>query len=184
MDPKLKKLIFKTLIFAFSLSLAWWLARSEIFSNLVQAILPVKFVAEIISGIFYISILTAPISIAMLLILADLNNPILVALLAGLGASLGDLVIVKFFKEKLVKDVDLISRELQLKKVNNFLIKWKLDFLTPLLGAIIIASPLPDELGLMLLGASNLSYHQIAILTYVLNTAGILLIVVPFSLFL
>lgn len=184
MDPKLKKLIFKTLIFAFSLSLAWWLIGSGIFSNLVHMLLPLKFVAEFISGIFYVSFLTAPISVAMLLVLADINNPILTALLAGFGAAFGDLVIVKFFKEKLVKDVDLISRELQLKKVNNFLIKWKLDFLTPLLGAIIIASPLPDELGLMLLGASNLSYREIAILTYTLNTAGILLIVVPINLFL
>ena len=50
--------------------------------------------------------------------------------------------------------------------------------------AIIIASPLPDELGLMLLGASKLTYRQIAILTYIFNTAGILVIVVPISLFL
>lgn len=184
MDPKLKKLIFKALVFAVSLSLAWWLVRSEMFNNLVKMVLPLKFVAEFLAGIFYVSFLTAPISIAMLLVLADINNPILTAALAGLGAAFGDLVIVKFFKEKLVKDVDLISRELQLKKVNNFLIKWKLDFLTPLLGAIIIASPLPDEVGLMMLGASKLTYREIAILTYVLNTAGILLIVVPINLFL
>lgn len=184
MDSKLKKLVFKTLIFAFSLSLAWWLVGSEIFSNLVKMILPLKFVAEFLAGIFYVSFLTAPISVAVLLVLADINNPILTALLAGAGAAFGDLVIVKFFKEKLSKDVDLVTRELQLKKVNNFLIKWKLDFLTPLLGAVIIASPLPDELGLMLLGASKLTYGQITILTYVLNTAGILLIVVPISLIL
>lgn len=182
MDPKLKKLVFKTLIFVVSLSLAWWLAGSEILSNLVKVILPLKLVAEFLAGIFYVSFLTAPISIAMLLVLADVNNPILTALLAGLGAAFGDLVIVKFFKEKLSKDVDLVTRELQLKKVNNLLIKWKLDFITPLLGAIIVASPLPDELGLMLLGASKLTYRQIAVLTYVLNTAGILLIVVPMSL--
>lgn len=184
MDPKFKKLIFKTLVFAVSLSLAWWLIRSEIFNNLVKMVLPLKFVAEFLAGIFYVSFLTAPISVAMLLVLSDVNNPIITALLAGLGAAFGDLVIVKFFKEKLVKDVDLISRELQLKKVNNFLKKKKLDFLTPLLGAIIIASPLPDEVGLMMLGASNLSYRQIAILTYIFNTVGILLIVVPISLLL
>lgn len=182
MDPKLRKLVFKTLVFIFSLSLAWWLVGSEIISKLVHVVLPLKFVAEFIAGIFYVSLLTAPVSVAMLLVLADINNPIFTALLAGLGAAFADLVIVKFFKEKLSKDVDLVSRELQLKKVNNFLIKWKLDFITPLLGAIIIASPLPDEFGLMLLGASNLTYHQIAILTYILNTAGILLVVVPANL--
>lgn len=184
MDPKLKKLVFKVFVFACSLSLAWWLVSSEIFSNLVNIILPLRFVAEFLAGIFYISTLTAPISVAMLLMLADINNPILTALLAGLGAAFGDLVIVKFFKEKLSKDVNLVSRELQLKSINNFLIKWKLDFATMLVGAMIIASPLPDELGLMLLGASKLTYRQLAILTYILNTAGILLIVVPANLLL
>ena len=119
---------------------------------------------------------------AMIVVLAENNNPIILALLAGMGAVVGDLVIIKFFKEKLSKDVSLITRELQLKKINNFLIKWKLEFITPLIGAIIIASPLPDELGLMMLGASNLKYYQIIILTYLLNTAGILLIVTPINL--
>ena len=52
----------------------------------------------------------------------------------------------------------------------------------PFLGAIIIASPLPDELGLVMLGDSKLKYREIAIISYVLNTAGILLIVVPVNL--
>lgn len=182
MDKKLRKLVFKTTVFVFSLSLAWWLVRAGYLNNIVSMVLPIKFAAEFLAGVFYVSVLTAPISIAMLLVLADVNNPILTALLAGFGAAFGDLVIVKFFKEKLSKDVDLISRELQLKKVNNFLIKFKLEFITPIIGAIIVASPLPDEFGLMLLGASKLSFRQIAVLTYVLNTAGILLIVVPANL--
>lgn len=182
MDNKLRKLIFKTAIFVFSLSLAWWLIRGGYLNNLVSMVLPLKFVAEFLAGIFYVSFLTAPISLAMLLVLADVNNPIITALLAGFGAAFADLVIVKLFKGKLSKDVNLISRELQLKKVNNFLIKFKLEFVTPLIGAAVVASPLPDEFGLMLLGASKLTYPQIAVLTYILNTAGILLIVVPVNL--
>ncbi|MDP3733140.1 MAG: hypothetical protein Q8Q91_01230 [Candidatus Daviesbacteria bacterium] len=182
MDRKIKKLIFKTAIFIFSLSIAWYLIKSGLLHNLVITVLPLKFIAEFLAGMFYTSFLTSPISMAMIVVLAENNNPIILALLAGMGAVVGDLVIIKFFKEKLSKDVSLITRELQLKKINNFLIKWKLEFITPLVGAIIIASPLPDELGLMMLGASNLRYYQIVILTYLLNTAGILLIVTPINL--
>ena len=182
MDTRVKKLIFKTTIFIFSLSIAWYLVKSGLLNNLVVTILPLRFIAEFLAGMFYTSFLTSPISMAMIVVLAENNNPIILALLAGMGAVVGDLVIIKFFKEKLSKDVSLITRELQLKKINNFLIKWKLEFITPLIGAIIIASPLPDELGLMMLGASNLKYYQIIILTYLLNTAGILLIVTPINL--
>jgi hypothetical protein len=181
-DVKLRRLIFKTAIFALSLSLAWWLVKAGYLSNLVSMVLPIKFAAEFLAGIFYVSFLTAPISLAMLLVLADVNNPILTALLAGFGAAFADLVIVKFFEKKLSKDINFVTDELRLKKVNNILIKFKLEFITPLIGAIIVASPLPDEFGLMLLGASKLSFRQIAVLTYVLNTAGILLIVVPVNL--
>ncbi|HBQ50873.1 TPA: hypothetical protein DD690_02730 [Candidatus Daviesbacteria bacterium] len=182
MDRKIKKLIFKTAIFIFSLSIAWYLIKSGLLHDLIITVLPLKFIAEFLAGMFYTSFLTSPISMAMIVVLAENNNPIILALLAGMGAVVGDLVIIKFFKEKLSKDVSLITRELQLKKINNFLIKWKLEFITPLIGAIIIASPLPDELGLMMLGASNLKYYQIIILTYLLNTAGILLIVTPINL--
>lgn len=184
MDPKLKRLVVDTTFFAVSLSLAWWVVKSGHLNNLVETILPFRFVAEFLAGIFYTSFLTAPIAVAMLLVIAGANNPILTALLAGVGAVFGDLVIVTFFRRGLAKDVDMVSHELHLRRINNFLKKWKLDFITPLLGAIIIASPLPDELGLLLLGASKLKYYQVAILTYVLNTAGILLIITPINLLL
>lgn len=184
MNPKLKRLVVETTIFAVSLSLAWWLVKSGHLNNLVEAVLPLRFVAEFAAGIFYTSLLTAPISVAMLLVIAAANNPILTALLAGVGAAFGDLVIVTFFRRGLAKEVDMVSHELHLRRVNNFLKKWQLDSMTPVLGAIIIASPLPDELGLLLLGASKLKYYQVAILTYVLNTAGILLIVTPINLLL
>lgn len=182
MDPKLKKLIFKTLIFTFSVIVAWWLIKSGYLQSTVEAILPLKFISEIIAGLFYTSFLTSPISVAMLVVLAKDSNPILIALLAGFGAVLGDLIIVKFFRQELSSDLILVSHEMHLQKITKFLKKFRLDFITPLLGAIIVASPFPDELGLMMLGASKLRYREIAVLSYILNTAGILLIVAPVNL--
>lgn len=182
MSQRQKKLILDAVIFIFSLSIAWYLIRSGLLSNLVGTILPLKFVAEFISGMFYTSFLTSPISVAMIVVLAKSNNPMILAMLAGLGAAFADLLIVKFFRKKLSKEISLVSHELRLEKINNFFIKRKLDFLTPAIGAIIIASPLPDELGLVLLGVSKLKYWEIAVLTYILNTAGILLIVAPINL--
>lgn len=182
MDVKLRKLLFKTSIFILSLSIAWWLIKSGYLQSLVETIMPLRAVAEITAGVLYTSFLTAPISVAMLVILAQENNPVLTAALAGLGAVLGDFLIVKFFRERISSEVMEFSRQLHLQKINRILQKLHLDFLTPLIGAIIIASPLPDELGLMMLGVSKLNYRQIALISYILNTAGILLIVAPIDL--
>lgn len=150
--------------------------------SLIDTILPLRLVAEITAGVFYTSFLTSPISVAMLVILAEQSNPILTAALAGLGAVLGDFLIVKFFRERISSELNEFSKQFHLQKVKAVLQKLHLDFLTPLIGAIIVASPLPDELGLMMLGASKLRYREIALLSYVLNTAGILLIVAPINL--
>lgn len=182
MDLKLRKLIYKTLFFILSLSFAWWLIKSGILDNLVHTILPLTFVAEFVAGVFYTSFLTSPISVAMLVVLAGKGNPIILALLAGAGSVIGDLIIVKIFRKDLSRDINLATHQLHIDRINRILRKLKLDFITPLVGALIVASPLPDELGLMMLGASKLKYHQIAVISYILNTAGILLIVTPINL--
>lgn len=183
-DIKLRKLVVKTVIFILSLSFAWWTVKSSNLHGLVESILPLRFVAEIVAGILYSSFLTSPVSVAMLIVLAQDNNPILTALLAGGGAVLTDLIILKFFRKELSSDLNLVSKELHLQKINRLLKRFHLDFAVPFLGAVIVASPLPDELGLMMLGASRLNYRYLIVLTYVLNTTGILFITIPANLLL
>ncbi|MBI2019119.1 hypothetical protein HYS95_00430 [Candidatus Daviesbacteria bacterium] len=181
MDPKVKKVIFKTVLFILSLSMAWYLFKGGFLQSLANEILPFKFIAEFLAGMLYTSFLTSPVSVAMIAALAKTSNPVTLALLAGLGAAFSDLLIVRFFRG-VSKDINLISEQLRLNQITALLKKWKIEFLVPLIGIFIVASPLPDEVGLMMLGASKLKYFQLAILTYVLNTAGILLIVIPFNL--
>lgn len=181
MDQNLKKLIFKTTIFILSLSFAWWLIKSGILHGLVETVLPLKFISEIVAGILYTSFLTSPISVAMLVVLARENNPVMTALLAGAGAAFADILMLKFFRGQLSSNLNQASKQLGLKRFNSILQKLHLGFMVPLAGAIIVASPLPDELGLIMLGVSKLKYREIAVLTYILNTAGILLIVLPIN---
>lgn len=181
MDPKFKRLIFKTAVFILSLSMAWYIAKGPFLKDLLDAVLPVKFISEFIAGMLYASFFTSPISLAMVAVLSKGNNPVAVALIAGFGAAFSDLLIVRFFRF-VSKDLEIVSGQMWLKKISFFLAKWKIEFLIPAIGAFIVASPLPDEMGLIMLGASKLKYYQLAILTYLLNTAGILLIVVPVNL--
>ncbi len=182
MDNRTKKILFKTAIFIFSLSLAWFLVKSGYLHNWITAVLPYALLAQFIAGMLYTSFLTSPVSVAMLLVIASESNPITIALLGGAGAALGDLLIIRLFRDNYKKEVDGVSRQLQLQKIDSFLKKYRLEFLIPVLGAIIIASPFPDEIGLLMLGISKLEYKQIALVSFILNSAGILLIVTPINL--
>lgn len=182
MDKRLKKLLLKTVIFIISISVAWWMIESGILHTLVDTISPIKYAAEFLAGAFYTSFLTIPIALAMLAVLAQDQNPIVLAAIAGLGSTLADFILVKIIRDNFSDDIYFLTKHFKVylfKKILKFL---KLDFIIPVIGAIIIASPLPDELGLVLLGVSKLKNYQIIILTYILNTAGILIIVTPINL--
>lgn len=182
MDKKVGHVIFKTFIFIISLSLGWYLVKSGILNIWVETVLSQKLIANFISGAFYSSFFTSPLSVAMLLVLAKDQNPIILASMAGLGAALADFLIVRLFRDNIEKDFSFLIKKFKLDLIKKLLKLFKLDFIIPLFGAIIIASPFPDEVGLFLLGASNLKYYQIIFLTFTLNTAGILLIVTPINL--
>lgn len=129
-----------------------------------------------LSGIFYTSFLTAPFSVLMLASVDFNLNPYILSAIAGSGAVLGDLFIVKIFRT-LFSAFSFVRHEKSFVKLKKTLARYHLDFISIVLGSLIVASPLPDELGLILLGASKLSYFKLAILTFLLNGAGILLIV-------
>lgn len=181
MSHKLRKILFKTTFFIFSLSTAWWIVEAGFVHKVIDTLLPFRFVAEFVAGMLYTSFLTSPIALAMLIGLAQDNNPIMIAVVGGLGGAFVDFLIVRVLRDN-SKDINAVSKELQFQKVAKFLKSYHLEFIIPILGALIIASPFPDEIGLLMLGASKLKYRELLVLTFVLDTAGILLIVVPINL--
>jgi len=47
----------------------------------------------------------------------------------------------------------------------------------PVIGAIIIASPFPDEIGVSLMGISKMKTYQFILISFLLNAIGIFLVV-------
>jgi len=50
-------------------------------------------------------------------------------------------------------------------------------WLIPIAGAFIIASPLPDEIGISLMGLSKVKNWHFILITFLLNAIGIFLVV-------
>lgn len=135
------------------------------------------------AGLLFSYGFTSPFAIAALVAMAHEVNPFIAAPLAGIGAFLSDLVIfellrVSFFGDELVRlrrsrlvdrIHDLLHRESTPERVR----KWLLWFM----AAIIIASPLPDEIGVALLsGMTTLNERSFAVICVSMNTLGIFII--------
>jgi uncharacterized membrane protein YdjX (TVP38/TMEM64 family) len=136
------------------------------------------YIGAFIAGILFVSTFTVATAALILLILAETLHPIEIGLIAGCGAVVGDITILRFVKDNLTNEIsdiyNHVDRKKHLKKLfHSPYFAWML----PILGAIIIASPLPDEVGVSLIGISKMRTIPFMIISFILNSIGIFLIV-------
>lgn len=167
--------IFKLACFVVILAISFYLVSVLDVMFIADQTFFVKLAAAFMAGIFYTSFLTAPLSLIILIALGINTNVYLVTVVSGMGAVVGDLIIVRFFRV-IFGGITKITPRGFITKIKLTLKYYHLDILAWIIGSIIVASPFPDELGLILLGASKLSYFKLAILTFILNSLGILII--------
>ena len=109
---------------------------------------------------------TVAVSGALLLVFSDVYNLFIVCALGALGGTITDLMLFKFIK----KGQDGVYVKLKEKLFKKY--KHSQHLLT-IVGFIIILSPLPDELGVSLIGNSKISYKLTMVVCYLSNFVSI-----------
>lgn len=136
------------------------------------------YVSAAFAGMLFVSTFTIAPGTAILFHLAEELDPYLIALYAGMGAVIGDLLIYRFFKGSIFKELTPLFNKFGGSHLTTLLHSPHFGWFTPVLGAMIIAVPiLPDELGIGLMGLSKVKEWQFILLTYTLNVLGVLVIV-------
>lgn len=149
------------------------LGRSPQFAALVLHLGAYSYLGAFVAGILFVCTATTGIGAVMLVILAKQLPILTLCLIAGLGAVLADLVMFHIFKDGLLEELEDIYNELHGRKLSHIFHSKAFRWTLPVLGALIIASPLPDELGVGLMGISKLSIWRFAGLSWILNSIGI-----------
>ena len=91
---------------------------------------------------------------------------------------LSDITIFHFIRSKsLTDEIAHFFAYFGGNKIKHLLHSKYFSWTLPVLGAIIIASPLPDEFGIGLMGISKLKTYQFILLSFILNAVGIMLVV-------
>lgn len=134
-------------------------------------------ISSFIAGIFFTSVFTlAPASITLIHIAQE--GPIAgIVLWGGLGAMCGDLILFFFIRDRFAEDLKNVLKPTSIKFLFKSLHFGFMRWLSPLIGALIIASPLPDEFGITLLGMSKVKTVILAPLAFVMNMLGIYLLI-------
>ncbi len=163
-------------IIAFSVIATMILARLGIISTAIS-IFQHPLLESFIAGLFFTSVFTTAPAIAFFTYIAPTIPLITMAIVGGIGAVIGDLIIFRFVRDRFGKDLIAFLKEKQRGNHFKLLLHLKMfRYLTFLLGGLIIASPLPDELGIALLGFSKMKTRPFIILSFIFNTIGIAII--------
>lgn len=159
-------------------ALALVLSQIELFRLWLVGLHGYGYLGAFLAGMLFVSTFTVATGVVALFYLAANLKPLEIALIAGLGAVVGDYIIFRFIKNGLKEELLEIFKEVDKKsRLKRLFHSRHLSWTLPVIGGIIIASPLPDELGVGLLGISEVKTYQFLLLSYLLNFAGIFLVV-------
>ena len=162
-------------IIALSVAVSIILVRTGILAEILTGAQNFKYLGSLVTGMFFVSIFTAAPAGAILLEIIKTTSVWEVALLGGVGGLLGDFIIFKFIKDNLAEDIrQLLEKTGRRQRWQSILHLKFFRWLFPLLGALIVASPLPDELGLALLGLSKTKTYIFIPVSFLLNFLGLL----------
>lgn len=128
-----------------------------------------------LAGVLYTYGFTA--SAAMFIIPSFIPDfaPILIALVAGLGATLGDITIFRFLKGNLKKEIQRVARIPTVRRVLSTPLM-RIRTMRNVIGFLIIMSPFPDEIGVAFLTMTRMDEPTFRVVSFAANVIGVYLL--------
>lgn len=173
MPTRNKKALHDLVLVLLSVGCAVLLFRHDAIGILPNDTPLLTYVWSVIAGIFFTSIITIAPASVMLAELAPHGNMIGIALCGALGAMVGDILILSFLKDHVAQDVKHYISFPRKERFRRIMKHRFTRVVLALLGAIVIASPLPDELGLAMMGLTRMSMVVLAPIAFVMNFVGV-----------
>lgn len=166
-----------TALLIVSIIIVWLFSDTTQVHALLAHIGSLHYVGAFLSGLFFVSTFTVVPASIVLFHLAQEYNPLFVALYAGLGAMIGDFIIFRYLKDYVFEEFKPLFSKFKRSPLSTIFKTPYFAWVSVAIGAIIVASPFPDEVGIGLMGLSRIKHWQFLLLTFILNTLGILAIV-------
>lgn len=129
-----------------------------------------------VAGILFVCSFTVAIGVVALVALSHSLNPVILAIVAGAGAVIGNFFIFRFIKDDILEDIVPLFKKIEGNHLTKLLHTKYFQWSLPVIGALLIISPLPDEVGISLMDIAGMSTLRFLILCFFLNSIGILFI--------
>jgi hypothetical protein len=168
----------KLVLFALFIAAAYYVFTKPQVIDFISGLQKLSYPGIFLSGIFLVFGFTAPFSIGFFLNV-EVDSIILAALIGGIGGMFADLFIFKMIRFSFMDELKELEKTKTLQKIekivkNNRHIRLK-HYLLYLFSGLMIASPLPDEIGVSILaGLTTVKPLKLALISFALHTGVIL----------
>ena len=162
-----------------SILVALYLLQNANFQNALHSLGEWGYLGAFLGGMLFSSTFTVSIGSVILFILANNNlSSIEIAIFGAIGGVVCDFIIFQTIRSRgLVDEIKHIFEFLGGEKLHHIVKTKYFSWTLPVIGAIIIASPFPDEIGVSLMGISHMKPQRFLLLSLCMNFTGIFLIV-------
>lgn len=176
MRRKRNRVIFDFFLILVSIGVAVYIVETGAVHAFAASLASLEWAGAFFAGMLFTSLFTTAPAIAILGELVGEQSVVSVALIGALGAVVGDFILFQLVRDRVGADIRFLLGYTKHRRFPAIFKTRLFHSLTPFVGALIIASPLPDELGLALLGFSKVPERSFIFITYAMNALGILLI--------
>jgi len=170
----------KLILLIIIIIITYHLFQNPLIVEYTEKLNQIGYVGIFIAGMLFAFGFSAPIAVAFFII-SNPSNIIIAGIVAGFGAFLSDMAIFNWVKYSLEDEFEKIKHSKTIKGLNkkierNIGLKIR-NYLLYFFAGILIASPLPDEVGVtMMAGLTKIKRRVLGIISFILNTIGITII--------
>lgn len=176
MDAQRAKLRQDIGIIVLSIFVAINLAQTDVVREFLTSAQGVRWLGSFFAGMFFTTVFTSFPAMVVLGEIAQAGNPLFVAFFGGLGALIGDFVIFRFVRDRIADDFDYLIKRSGTERFFSIFHRRLFRWFVPFIGALVVASPLPDEIGLTMMGLSKMKNNMFIPVSFTLNFLGIFVI--------
>ncbi len=174
----------KILILILAIIFSYILFKEPHIANFLLQLGKIRFIGLFIAGMLFAFGFTAPLAVGFFISYTP-QNIYLATIIASLGVVASNLFIFSFIKLSFIDEFKKLERTSTIKKFAKFFGQFNGKslggkiriYLAYVFIGIIIASPLPDEIGVVLLsGLTHIKKVTLAVITFILGAIGIFIL--------
>lgn len=171
-----------TIAFFVSVLVAGFLFYLGIFERITMYMGNFRYAGSFFIGMMFSSAFTTPSATLLFVNLGEEQlNPFFIAFIGAIGAVISDLLFYEVFKKAFVNEAHMIMRKIfsirSQRKIKTLGKKGVVRLIIILCAGCIIASPLPDEIGIALFSAIRFKPKYLSMICFLFNMIGIFILV-------